>query len=98
MGVCTSAPPVLLSQKPVDTVTEKLGPDLKQLSGSPDQPIAPVRVFRDEEVRHNILKPEVSEDLRWSSAWPSSLHIADTFPQEPIMPGLAEDQQHTPKY
>lgn len=56
MGVCTSAPPVLLSEKTLEPLTERRSPELKRVSGSREQPIAPVRVFRDEEVflAHNL--------------------------------------------
>ena len=50
MGVCTSAPPVLVSGKAVEAIPQQENAYLKRESTS--QPIAPVRVFRDNKVRN----------------------------------------------
>ena len=65
MGVCTSAPPVLVSGKAVEATPEQENADLKRESIS--QPVAPVRVFRDNKVRTPLSK--------WASSRPFLLSL-----------------------
>ena len=50
MGSCVSTPNAILSQKALETTNEQKLSDTGQRGGSLDKAIAPVRVFRDEEV------------------------------------------------
>ena len=50
MGICVSTPNVKFSEKALETTNEQRLSDAGQRGGSLDKAIAPVRVFRDEEV------------------------------------------------
>ena len=64
MGSCVSTPNAAVSEKALDAAKEQRLSDYGSRSGSLDKAIAPVRVFRDEEVSYiNIMVLIISRKM-----------------------------------